>query len=137
MALPAGVQPVRADEVLYRRVPEKRYDRATGFALDAFLPIATDTDGLSFSRNCMTPEQVAATGTVGKQFWVAALNAAHFTAAEMTIAADAVDHAVIPEMRRGIYETPEGKPVVQGLARQLSALVIEVYGPFPGQRERG
>lgn len=128
---PAGVPPVADDETVYRRVPAKWYDPVRGFMQDPFLPTERDDDGLSLGRGCLTPEMVAGKGPQGKEFWVVAFLAREVRSLGVSVIADAIDHAFIPEMSRANYVA--NKMTVKNLAAALKSKSRGVSGPFSGQ----
>ncbi len=91
-----GVNALTAEEAIFRRLPEAWKD----LPRVAFLPHETaDTDGLSLSRESAGAEGTAATGTSGKNYYVAATKVGGIEEIPgLTVFADTNSHALIPEL---------------------------------------
>lgn len=79
MPTPSQIEPVEDDEILCRRIPFQWYDpqKSSPITAVAFTPNKNDDDGISLWRKKgkKTCEAVAATGRVGKRYYVALLRA--------------------------------------------------------------
>ena len=133
------IQPLSEQELLYRRLPmnPSYFDASARVVHElAFQPEWHDVDGLSVSRECLGPEGAAASGAMGRSFYVATLRVSDLVGKlGLTLVADRDDHAVITELT---YERRRSKEdgVRDRLAHiygQLVRSVLEVSGPFPGK----
>jgi hypothetical protein len=129
-----GVDPLRAEEMMYRRVPVVWKD----LRLDAFLPHKTeDIDGLSLSREKVGPEGAAATGLSGKLYYTVDAAISEVERIErLTVFADSDTHALIPEMNSALRQStdPEVKKRRNEYARALQLLFRQrpILGPYIG-----
>jgi hypothetical protein len=129
-----GVNPLRANEALYRRIPDVWKD----LRLDAFLPHKSeDVDGLSLSRETVGPQGAAATGVSGKIYHITqALVSEIEQIGGLTVFADSDTHALIPEMDSALRQSTD--PVDKGRrkewARSLQLLFRsrQILGPYDG-----
>ena len=131
------MNPLAADELLYRRLPANPNYRnpATGFPLElAFQPTPADTDGLSLSRERVGPAGAAATGRADREFFVATLRVADLTALGLTVVPDRDDHVVITDLTHDRRQSrdPATKEQLAAIYGRLVQAVIDVAGPFPG-----
>ena len=138
MGADPDVQPLGDGELLFRRVPARPefYDAATGGVREAaFRPTTNDSDGLSLSRERVGPAGAAATGAIGRQFYVARFRAADLMAAGLTIIPDRDDHAVIVDLTHAKRQSKDA--VIRDRLAEVYALlmrhVLDVSGPFPGR----
>jgi hypothetical protein len=128
------VNPLRANEALYRRIPDVWRD----LRLDAFLPHKSeDVDGLSLSREAVGPQGAAATGALGKIYHVTqALVSDIEQIRGLTVFADSDTHALIPEMNSGLRQStaPVDKEKRKEWARALQLLFRsrQILGPYVG-----
>lgn len=127
---------VADDELLYRRVPASQNwvdpDAKTVDPL-AFRPRESDSTGLSLGRAMYeAPEQEAARGAKGRQFYIAVLSARQMRAAGIQIAprpvADHLGHAEVPELTFENRRTDRSRELVQ----LLRECVVAIEGPFDG-----
>jgi hypothetical protein len=137
MGDPSQPIPLRAEEVVYRRIPAKSNavrlpDRVVTFG--AFLPTARDTTGISLVRASaeggITPERAAAKANApGKLFYVAELTVRGIRdEAGVPIAPDDPadpSHLCIPW-------TDRNDDGVRLKAEALCTKCVAVHGPFPG-----
>jgi hypothetical protein len=137
MHTPSKIDPVEDDEILCRRIPFLWYDsqKTPPISSVAFTPNKNDDDGISLWRkkHLKTCAAVAATGRVGKEYYVAMLRAGDLKARgiEVVSADDQTGHVSIPILNADDRRTPRVKQLVQQIA---SDLCIGVEGPFPGQQ---
>ena len=105
----------------------------------AFKPHQTqDADGLSLSRECCTAVGAAATGRLGKAFYVAEATVVEVERIDgLTVRADRDDHALIPQMTSALRNSNDkaDKLRCEEWARGLMLLFKkrQLHGPFPGQ----
>jgi hypothetical protein len=138
--MPDGNEPIADDEILYRRIPASLgwYNPATGsISPDAFRPTAWDDTGLSLTRRkYASAELVAASGSRGKQFYVAAFRASDLIANAIQPMpapdADNPGHAEIPSLTFAGRKTSQS---IQ-LRIKLVSLCHGVSGPFDGKRDQ-
>lgn len=116
----AAEGPVADDELLYRRVPASQNwvspDAKTVDPL-AFRPRESDSTGLSLGRAVYeTPQQAAARGSKGRQFYIAVLSARRMRAAGIQIAPRPLTadrgHAEVPELTFDNRRTDRAREVV-------------------------
>jgi hypothetical protein len=106
--------------------------------LNAFLPHkSADPDGLSFTREkYLTAEGVAATGALGKEFYVAQVVAGDLRKLGLAVKPDPLPentgHCLLPDINSGSRKAPK----IQGWAKAMQKLAtgLPVDGPFPGKR---
>jgi hypothetical protein len=128
------VNPLRANEALYRRIPDVWKD----LRLDAFLPHKSeDVDGLSLSREAVGPQGAAATGILGKIYHVAqAVVCDVEQIGGLTVFADSDAHALIPEMNSALRQSTNSvdKEKRKEWARALQLLFRsrQLFGPYKG-----
>ncbi len=130
-----GVRPIADDEILYRRVPKAFYSQTNGVLLEAFLPTSADTDGLSLSRGCVEPAAVAATGRIGKEFYVVSIRANDFPAG-LAIHPDSNEHAVVKELTYAARQSDVAstRSQVRQWAEEIRQRASTPMGPFPGEQ---
>jgi hypothetical protein len=130
----SGVNPLRANEAVYRRIPDVWKD----LRLDAFLPHKSeDVDGLSLSREAVGAQGTAATGGLGKIYHVTqAIVADIELIGGLTVFADSDTHAMIPEMNSSLRQStnPVDKQRRKEWARALQLLfqARPTQGPYMG-----
>lgn len=132
-----AAEPIRDDELLLRRIPTSTqwYQPQEHVVYeDAFLPTKADDDGLSLMRaEFCPPEEFAAKGRQGKQYYVAQLRAADIRAQGIDLKADPQPdnpgHALLPQMTRDNRKDDQ----TLERARILARLVTKVSGPFSGR----
>ena len=130
---PGGIQPVAADEILYRRIPKAWYNPADGLSNESFLPSAQDIDGLSLSREKVGAIGTSATGWEGKEYYVASIRAADLPVG-LTPQPDTDEHLVLPQMTFEARKHPSTKGQIRAWAEQMrSHCAGRVKGPFPGR----
>jgi len=142
-ARPADDAPVENNEILYRRVSVKSQhaNLENGIAPQAFLPTKNaDKDGISFSRDDKynSPEEAAAQGEVGKEFYlivvpVAALRAAGFTVDPLPVLGRP-GHAVVRELTSVVRA--KNKDRMDELMLELKKVAeadLKILGPFSGR----
>ena len=108
-------------------------------SLAAFLPNRGDTEGgisLSRARQGETPEQtaqrVAATGTLGNDYYVAVMVAGALLDGNVPIAPDPTpDDPFHVQVEGWTYSKRDDEAVRSG-AEKAASVVGVVYGPFPG-----
>lgn len=136
----AAEAPVADDELLYRRVPDSQNwvapDAKTVDPL-AFRPRESDSTGLSLGRaKYETPEEAAARGSKGRQFYIAVLSARRMRAAGIQIAprplASHPGHAEVLELTFDNRRTNRSRELVQ----RLRDCVVAIEGPFDGHATR-
>ena len=136
------MEPVGDDELLFRRIPAHTdwYNPLTRtISPAAFRPSDNDTTGLSFSRaqlNPLGPSQEAARGRAGKQYYVAVLKVADLRAAGIEVVPvpqlpSDPGHAEAPSVTSANRKLTPSRENIQ----LLRSLVVEVVGPFDGQKE--
>ncbi len=86
-----SVEPIRDEEVLYRRIPAStgwyQSDKEPPLDPEAFRPKRYDTSGISLSREKHTTIEEAARGQPDKDYYVAVFRAGDLRAAGMEFAA--------------------------------------------------
>jgi hypothetical protein len=128
------VNPLRADEAVYRRIPDVWKD----LRLDAFLPHKSeDVDGLSLSREVVGPQGAAATGISGKIYHITQSLVSDIEQIRgLTVFADSDTHALIPEMNSALRQStaPLDKEQRKEWARALQLLFRsrQILGPYQG-----
>lgn len=132
--------PIDDDELLLRRIPASQNwvsaDKASVDPL-AFRPSERDVSGLSFGRaKYNTPVQEAAKGGHGKQFYVAVRSVDRMRGAGMQVVGkpltDDLGHAEVADLTF----TNRRSDRVRELVQRLRACVVEIQGPFDGERVR-
>lgn len=132
------IRPLADDELLYRRLPANPqfYDPIRDLLRDvAFRPTPADTDGLSLSREVVGTVGAAATGRVGRDFFVATLCVSDIRAAGLDVVADRDDHALITDLTNERRQSTD-RAVRDRLLKassDLVAVVSRIDGPFPGR----
>jgi len=131
-------EPIDDDELLCRRIPVDWHDPSIDDrpSPQAFRPRDYDTSGLSLTREKYhTPEETAALGSAGKEYYVAIVRAGDLRAKGIRVEPDpAVDdrgHAVLPDLT---HVTRKGAAQEGMQVRLAEELCLRVEGPFPGQR---
>lgn len=132
----SGVNPLHLEEAVFRRLPEtwRNLPRV------AFLPHETaDTDGLSLSREIVGAQGTAATGGVGKHYYVAEATVGGIEEIQgLTVFADTDRHALIPELNSQLRRSKAAadKDKRDEFARLLQLLFKNqsIVGPYPGNR---
>ena len=138
MADTPGTDPISADELLYRRIPDSQnwHDPVAGTTDPfAFRPTQNDDTGLSLTRaKYRAAEDEAASGRVGKLYWIAVLRVADLASGGISVVSRPTDenpgHAEIPSLTYQNRKTDES--ITAG--KQLRDAIVEVHGPFPGKR---
>jgi hypothetical protein len=130
---PDGAEPIDNDEIIYRRVFDGQLDSPY-----AFRPTDHDTTGLSFSRaKYKSPQQIGATGTEQKFYYVLAFRAGDLRNAGLEVEPRPLDgdpgHCEIPQIRTETRKTKDVEDWGVALARTLP---IQKHGPYPGTRPR-
>lgn len=133
-----GVERIDDDELLCRRIPVAWHDPSINErpSPQAFRPRKDDTSGLSLTREKYhTPEEAAASGRAGKQYFVALVRVGDLRASGIRVEPDPTDeasgHVVLPDLT---YETRDSPPQRGMQVRLAEELCLRVEGPFPGQR---
>lgn len=135
----ADDDPIEPGELLFRRIPASQpwYDPLTGLIDEqAFRPISHDVDGLSVTRSRhTTPREVAATGRLGKRYYVAVLSARDVIENGLRVqptpdrAHGLIDHCSIPALTYSV----RNETAAINYARGLSRHTLRVEGPFEGK----
>jgi hypothetical protein len=125
MANPEILSP---DEIVYRRISAANHWWIKDGKVDlaAFLPNKSDRDGLSLAR-ASEARQAAASGTIGKKYFVVALRVAEIQRRGLIVLADSATHAIIQGW------TPDRRNELEGNAEYLTTICGPVEGPFDGQ----
>ena len=132
--------PIGDDELLLRRIPaSQNWVKTDTLHVDplAFRPSERDTSGLSLGRaKYDTPVQEAAKGAHGRQFFVAVLSVSRMRQAGVQVVAKPLasdpGHAEIPDLTFANRRSDRVRELVQ----HLRACVVEIHGPFDGERAR-
>ena len=129
----SGSEPISDDELLYRRVPIRWYDPATGRPLDeAFAPHKeNDLTGVSVTRANYKSIEQAAMGMPGKRYYVATLRAGDLRGRGIEVVprsrSDDLGHSELPDLNAGNRKTDR----TLELQKVLTKLCLRVDGPFP------
>jgi hypothetical protein len=134
-----GVNPLTAEERIYRRIA-KTFVGQDGLPTGiAFKPTDRDVDGLSLSREVCGDTGCAATGKLGKQFHVATTTVAAVETAmpPLNVFADADDHALIPELNAQLKSSKDQTDRLR-LESWMQHLRVQfckspLSGPFEGE----
>lgn len=140
MGVSLADDPISDDELLLRRIPASQNwvsdDRKSVDPL-AFRPTERDTSGLSIGRaKYETPAEEAAKGAQNKQFFVAVLSVSRIRDAGIQVVPKSLPsdpgHSEIPELTFANRRSDRARELVQ----RLCACVLEIHGPFNGERVR-
>lgn len=139
--MPDGTEPVDPEESIYRRIfTGSGYldpKRKPPLSAKAFRPLADEAEGISVTRAnyVQRPEDAAALGFAGKDYFLIELRAADIQGLGLSIKPDPLPpddlgHALIP----GVNSLAASMPEVEGRMDQLRKLHFLWHGPFPGKR---
>ncbi len=122
-------EPIRRDEVMYRRILRREFDPAVDRAApdSSFSPSSDDRDGISVWRASRATLARAARGTPGNLYWIARLLAGDILDVGLTLRPDERDetergHCVIPEIAT-LTRRNERRPRQHVLQRRVRDIV--------------
>jgi len=137
-----GHEPVDPNEMVYRRVAVKtgyyKLGRLPPISQKAFNPIdGNDDDGISlFRAKYGGPEDVAAGGRAGTDYFVIEMRAGDLFGVGMILEADPrpgiPGHAQVPSVNCATRDSKE----VQEIMDRARHVAFQAHGPFPGKRPR-
>jgi len=137
-----GTEPVDPSEIIYRRIIRSikgghyNPDRPQPLSHKAFGPRPIDTDGISFLRQkyVSSPEQAAAEGAIGHEYWIIEMLAGDLEGVGVKIEPapleDCIGHAVAPTINASNGDQSE---VLAAMDRARN-LKYKPFGPFPGKK---
>ncbi|MBN1554661.1 MAG: hypothetical protein JXA11_07940 [Phycisphaerae bacterium] len=131
------LQTIADDEILYRRIPVNYYDPQSvpPIMMVAFRPNEHDKTGLSLDRKLfVTPEESAAFGREGCEFYIAVLCAKDLRDCGMEVNPKPLPgkpgHAEISNLT---YDNKKGIRQKEWRDMLATRLCREIMGPFPGK----
>jgi hypothetical protein len=133
-----GTEPIDPDEVIYRRLPKGsqfKPNRDPPLASTAFSPRPCDHDGVSLVRAKYVtgPEDAAALGVVGMEFYVIEMRAGDLMAEGIAIeplpSPECLGHAVMPAINADNKDNPQ----TQALMDRARRVSFKAHGLFPGK----
>jgi hypothetical protein len=134
-----GTEPIDPSETIYRRVPKRgtayKPNRNPALGANAFNPRPTDADGVSVTRASYVsgPDEAAALGAEGMEFYVIAFLARDLQAVGMEIVPDPNNECLGHALIRNIHAANSELPQIQAIKNQARMGKYHAFGPFPGK----
>ncbi len=138
MSTEPGSDPIRDDEILFRRLARVYYDpeKSDKPSPVGFRPTDEDLTGLSLSRQkYISAKDVAEYGSLGKNYYVAAIKVSELRNYGIDVIQKPIagnpGHAEVPGLRLENRSTNDAKEWQNMIAENLC---FDILGPYPGKR---